>query len=97
MGAGRCHWLPLTQAVASRLGGPWGVAPNRAAIARRPLTRIVTAKRRVERLERQLADARAAHRAAIRAALAEGETLGSIGKLLDISRQRVADLAKQRD
>jgi hypothetical protein len=58
------------------------------------LTRIRYAHRRVERAERELADRRAEFRDEIRQALAEGETMASIAKLLNVTRQRIATLAK---
>lgn len=57
-----------------------------------PVARIKTAQRRVERLERELEQARRAYLQAIQKAREAGMSLAQIGNELGVSRQRVRQL-----
>jgi DNA-directed RNA polymerase sigma subunit (sigma70/sigma32) len=56
------------------------------------MNRISTAAEKVERFEPRLAEARQELHAAIRAAHAEGATLGTIARVAGLSRERVRQL-----
>lgn len=60
------------------------------------MTRIKHALRKVERAEQALDQARSEFRDEIQYALEHGETLSSVGRLLGVTRQRVAAIAKRR-
>jgi DNA-directed RNA polymerase sigma subunit (sigma70/sigma32) len=61
------------------------------------MNRVAKAAERVERLEPRLAEARTELHAAIRAAHAEGASLGTIARVAGLSRERVRQIVKQSD